>query len=342
MTKRGYTNVYKVLYEKKGKIFDCLTNEEPEKDAKAASEKEKYDFYIKQSFINGNPYMPSFKINSEEESFGFYIKRYKRIYDRYLSERLNIREKLYREIQCAYDNGKGGEFKSGKFYSVGSSSRFAASSFSENINGKLNLLKKLKIDGVKHDCEITLEKDLQIKSTSDSIISKPQMDVMINTESGDVYFIEVKCHEICDDDKHKVIKLKSKYKETEFIKKNLSNSNAITEKEKCLAVNNRFLSASDFGCNLQTSHFDFKQFLCHLMGILNYQKENKENNVNIHFYYLFYKNEEFVKQENSKLYEELEEELKEIFSVFQKNYKSIDFGYFYNNKFDTIENLKKK
>ena len=51
------------------------------------------------------------------------------------------------------------------------------------------------------------------------------------------------------------------------------------------------------------------------MGILQYQKENKEE---VHFYYLFFKNTDYVNKENSKIYEELELELEEILSVFSK------------------------
>ena len=42
----------------------------------------------------------------------------------------------------------------------------------------------------------------------------------------------------------------------------------------------------------------------------------------------------------SKIYEELELELAEIFSVFSKKYNDIDFGYIYNDKFDMIQNIE--
>ena len=108
-------------------------------------------------------------------------------------------------------------------------------------------------------------------------------------------------------------------------------------KENFIAIKNQLLTAEDFGCNLKTYHFDFKQFLCHLMGILQYQKENK---VKVHFYYLFFKHTDYVNKEMSKIYEELELELAEIFSVFSKKYNDIDFGYIYNDKFDTIKNIE--
>lgn len=332
-------DVYKTLVNNKNKITEILTDQKPDSNYSKATEKEKFDFYLKQGFIKGNAYLPSVKINSSNENFGFYISKYKRYYDRYFSDKIGIKNCLSFEIQKSYDNGKGNEFKNGKFYSVGSSSRFAVSCFSENLNGRIFLLDRIKVEGEKKDCKISLEKELDILSTSNHLISHPQMDVVINLKTGDIYFIEVKCHEIFDN--HKEIRLKAKYKDTDFIKTQLSNSSKISElqkgKEKLIAINNQLLTAEDFDCNLKTYHFDFKQFLCHLMGILQYQKENKEE---VHFYYLFFKNTDYVNKENSKIYEELELELEEILSVFSKKYNNIDFGYIYNDKFDTIKNIE--
>ena len=197
----------------------------------------------------------------------------------------------------------------------------------------------IKVKGEKKDCKISLEKELDILSTSNHLISHPQMDVVINLKTGDIYFIEVKCHEIFDN--HKEIKLKAKYKNTDFIKTQLAGFSKDSElqkgKENFIAINNQLLTAEDFGCKLITYHFDFKQFLCHLMGILQYQKENK---VKVHFYYLFFKHTDYVNKERSKIYEELELELEEIFSIFSKKYNNIDYGYIYNDKFDTIKNIE--
>ena len=197
----------------------------------------------------------------------------------------------------------------------------------------------IKVKGEKKDCKISLEKEVDVLSTSNHLISHPQMDVVINLKTGDIYFIEVKCHEIFDN--HKEIKLKAKYKNTDFIKTQLAGFSKVSElqkgKENFIAINNQLLIAEDFGCNLKTYHFDFKQFLCHLMGILQYQKENK---VKVHFYYLFFKHTDYVNKERSKIYEELELELEEIFSIFSKKYNNIDYGYIYNDKFDTIKNIE--
>ena len=89
-------DIYKTLINENDILFDKLMTDKPNGEYKKASEKEKFDFYIKQSFINGSPYMPSFRINSEKNNFGFFIKKYKRYYDRYFSENLHKRIGFYR------------------------------------------------------------------------------------------------------------------------------------------------------------------------------------------------------------------------------------------------------
>lgn len=334
-------NIYRTVITENGKKIDRLTNQKLNQNSQLATEKEKFDYYLKQGFINGNTYLPSLKLNLNNDNFGFYLNRYKRYYDRYFSEKVGIKNNLSLEIQKYYDNGKGSEFKNGKFYSAGSSSRFAVSCFSKNLNGEIVLMNKIKINGKEVDCQISLEKELDIFSESNEIISHPQMDVVINLKTNDIYFIEVKCHEIFDD--HKTIELKTKYKDTDFIKSFFSSLAQFTEiqkgKESFITIDNKPLTAKDFGCDLKSFHFDFKQFLCHLMGIIQYQREN---DVKIHFYYLFLKNDEYVKQEESSIYEELQLEIENIFSTFSKKFKNIDFGYFYNDRFDTIKNIENK
>lgn len=165
----------------------------------------------------------------------------------------------------------------------------------------------------------------------------------------DTYFFEVKCHEIFDD--HKEIKLKWKYVENKTFKKVCEVKNIIrkTVKEKVngkeqdvdyITSENEFLCAKDFGWDLKTHHFDFKQFLCHLMGICSYQEQHSDEQ--LHFWYVFYKNDEFVKQTNSKIYDELEAELNEVFGHFSKLFPNIKFGYCYNDEFTTLKSLTNK
>ncbi|WP_147615797.1 hypothetical protein [Treponema pectinovorum] len=114
-------------------------------------------------------------------------------------------------------------------------------------------------------------------------------------------------------------------------------ASSIDNNDKFIRKNGKFLTSADFSCVLNTHHFDFKQFLCHLMGTLCYQESCKKK---IHFYYLFYKNVEYEKVD-STLYSELEIELKGIFAKFGRYFRNIDFGYLYNDKFDLLEKIEK-
>lgn len=170
--------------------------------------------------------------------------------------------------------------------------------------------------------------------------------MVIENNTNDIYFIEVKCHEICDEGQHKNILLKYKYSNAENLQKigcTFDTSRIIKQSKKetlnYIGRNNQFLCAKDFGCDLKTTHFDFKQFLCHLMGILDYKKHN---NKKLHFYYLFYKNNEYIQFENNNIYKKLEAELKTVFKVFGNLFPDIEFGYCYNDQFDTITNLEKE
>lgn len=135
-------SLYKILITQDGKLWEKLTSEKPIRKYTNANQKEKFDWCIKQSFLNNKPYMPGHILqDSTEDNFGFYLKRYKKIYDKYLSKTLKFEKALSEEIQNAYITGLGNEFSTGKFYSVASSSRFAISSFSENNKGIVELLK---------------------------------------------------------------------------------------------------------------------------------------------------------------------------------------------------------
>lgn len=322
-------NIYKIETEENGKKWDRLVMNPSEYtfiSKKKASPKEEFDFYIKKSFIDGAPYLPGLYLDNPN-NFGYYYSRYEKYYDRYLSKTLDIEAKLSEEIRNFYKNGNGNEFSTGKYYSVASSSRFATACFSKNIGGTISCIDKIKINGKECECNITFEKFLKVKS-----ISKPQMDVVLETQS-DIYYIEVKCQEIFDN--HKNIKLKWQYKESADLEKILPCINETTkEKKDYIGRNQEFLNAKDFGIELKTYHFDFKQFICHLMGINNEIRNNK-NGKKIHFYYLFYKNERF-----EKIYDELKNELNLIFNHFSKMFPNIEFGYLFHNKFDTLNNLE--
>lgn len=329
--------LYKIITTEKDGTWDRLVEDLSKhknciKEKKKASAKEIFDFYIKQDFLNGKPYLPGLKLDTNtQDNFGFYISRYKRNYDRYFSPCIGIKDNLSDDIKKCYANGKGNEFTIGKYYSVASSSRFATACFS-NENGKINPINEITIDKHKYDCKVvTFEKNLKIFSNQgkNEVISYPQIDVFLETEK-DLFFIEVKCHEIFDN--HSKIELNKKYKNVDIP--------LLDKKSKSeFSIDGKSLSAKDFGCELKTSHFDFKQFLCHIMGIQSFDNKDKKN---IHFYYLFYKNESFEKGENSKIYKELEDEMNIIFKKYKEKYPKIDFGYFYNSSFDTIKGINCK
>ena len=325
--------------------------------ARPATPKQRFDFALKQLLINGACFLPGKTLSEDEKEngFGFEIKRYNKTYDRYLSKEIikmppEVPSLEENKIFDAYVNAQGNEFSTGKFYSVASSSRFVVSSFSEcDEHGKIKPItkigdKKIECLDFEHPCPVVFK---------DTKISEPQLDATFKIDS-DQYFIEAKCHEIFDS--HKSLYLKEIYKEPlgELILNNMTNEHIkpcslesgkidkdtyIGKCEKGKAF--ELLTSEDFGVGRNSTHFDFKQFLCHLMGIISFHKTNAE--VPIKFYYLFYgydnnnkttdKNFDFGKR-YCELKEELHAVAEAIAPVFKAN--KIEFGYLYNDKFDTL------
>ena len=81
------------------------------------------------------------------------------------------------------------------------------------------------------------------------------------------------------------------------------------------------------------------QFMTDIFQTKNTRKKDNKNK-KIHFYYLFYKNNFYVENYDDKIYKELEKEVKIIFTVFRERFSNIDFGFCYNNKYDTLKELK--
>lgn len=253
-------------------------------------------------------------------------------YDTYFSESYGetILEKIDENIRKCYGNGRGGEFKS-KFFSVASSSRFAVANFSNNISGKILFINQYAGESIK---EILFEKDLPIKNISGI---PPQMDVWIKT-SHDIFF-EVKCHEIFDEYEHANIKLSTQYSKNAIFNEIIKQfAIDLSTRERFYIKNNKMhyyylLNRNMFKVFTKTSHFDLKQFICHLMGIIsNIERSDSE----VEFNYLFYKNDN---GQFEKVYAELENELsviKKTFEWFFTKYK-IKFSWFYNDKFSTLD-----
>lgn len=346
------------IIKKENNLWDCISEDLPANaEKKSLESKDKYDYYIKQSFeTKHRPFIGKVSLNILKQ-YGFNLTRSKRFYDRYFSKEMKLEELLSDDIRECYEPKKikkttsGNEFRSGKFYSVASSSRLAVSSFTKLKNKQLDYIDSITIENQK--CKINkikFEYDAKIKGIDDKSHC-PQLDVYFSTEQNKTVFVEVKNHEILDS--HKTIKLRWSYFEnTGFLSKfglntqnickkkvTKKNDNGTKTEEYYISINNKFLTAKDFDCNWKGrhSHFDFKQFLCHLMGILSYAEDHQ--NEEIYFYYLVYRNELYEQETKSKLYEELETEVKAVFKVFGKKFTKIHFGLCYNNKYDTLKEL---
>jgi len=335
----------KVLYhytlQKEDELWDCISESIPEgAETKDLEQVHKFDWCIKQSFENGAPYMGALK---EERQYGFYLPRWGRVYDRYFSKKdMALEDCLSHRVKARFDaeeSGKstsGYEFSSGKFYSVASSSRFAVASFTKEKDGKLDYIESIRINGQERIIsEPTFERDTPVAGINKDARS-PQLDFFFKTDNS-TYFIEAKNHEILN--YYKSIELKTKYLHTDAFKK-LGLEGVPCEQEYDFKEEKHLLLASDFGCYLKTFHFDFKQFLCHLMGIWSYAQEHREEE--IYFYYLFYRNKLYEEVFNKELYQELEEEVRTIFNVFGKRFPNIHFGLCYHDRYDTLKELNVK
>lgn len=316
-------------------------------------ENHKYDWCIKKAFEQ-LPYFGSFSFKNPK--YGFYIPKYKTVYDRYFSKEMKLEDNLSERIRVQYEPKKSGkttsgnEFSSGKFYSVASSSRLAVTSFTQQKDDKLDYVDEITINRkTEKILEIEFEHDTPVKGIN-SNSHCPQLDVYFKTKTR-TYFIEVKNHEILDS--YKQVELSPSYMNTEsFAQYGLNRKSLFTRDykdnkgkvHKYISLIEKetgkkdFLTASDFGCDLKTYHFDFKQFLCHLMGIWSYAEEHPEEE--IYFYYLVYRNKLYEESFDKKLYKELEKEVNTIFKVFKKLFPQIHFGLCYNNKYDTLEELQ--
>jgi hypothetical protein len=297
------------------------------KSHKTATPKELFDYHIKKSFEDGGAcLMPGIYLaNVNRTPREPIYDRTPRgpIYDRYIKMCLEMTRKL---IDNKIVESMGREISTGKFYSVASSSRLTVSSFCTQQNG---IIKKTDNIGGVTISNLEFEVGLQIPG-----VSEPQMDATFNA-SSDYYCIEVKCHEIFDTSNHSTVELSTAYlgvmKELLGIDANANKWE--TKGGKIIGKDSKPLSPEDFGLPESKHHFDFKQFLCHLMGILS--SEQYKNGQHINFFYLFYKADYCP-----EVYEELEAEMENIANRFSKILgDKITFGCIYNTKFDTLASI---
>lgn len=314
-----------------------------------STKKEKFDESIKVKFTDfkePEECFPGIYANNEKKDYGRYLKQYKNhFYCTYFSE--SFEKSFIPQINDLLpESYQGNEISSGKFFSVASSSRFTIASFSKKQNGKY-----IKVYDVSDTTNraIDFEYPCEIKEMPEGLTA-PQLDAHFIRDNEE-WFIEAKCHEIFD--YHKPLYLKSTYREVllklfpDLQLSKLSIEIDSTEekdkekKDKFLAVEDngvrRLLQSDDFKINRKTTHFDFKQFICHLLGIISKRDSSKKTV----FAYLFYHNTD---KEFEKTYQQLQEEIEEIQTVFKPIFDAnkIEFGYLYNDHFSTIKKLELK
>lgn len=291
--------------------------------------KKSFDLSIKQQFLSGECILPGIFV-SGEENFGRDIttRGKTKYHETYFNQDFGnmIKKSLSQPIYQSYDNGKGGELRD-KFFCVGSSSRFAVACFTTNEKGNISYIDQFRGSKIK---EIQFEKALRITGISGT---PPQMDVYYKTELEN--FVEVKCHEIFDESEHTKLEIALQYTNNEIFL-NIADHYEISIAKKIVKHKNGsqyiIFDRNDFGVKSKSTHFDLKQFLCHLMGIISYSKVSEEKN----FIYLFYKSKD---ERFSYVYLELAEEIeqiKESFSWLFEKYH-INFSVLYNESFNTLK-----
>lgn len=200
-------------------------------------------------------------------------------------------DSMKKEHHKKYDDGKGGELaeKKGRYglmppkmASVASSSRFCYLALCDVEN-------------------VVFENECKIQGITGTA---PQLDAYIKQDFCDIY-VEVKCHEIFDSHR---LKMKNKYF-TYFKENNIFPeiaSNATKGEEEFTAP------LSLFGIDKESSHFDVKQFICHLLGIAENTWEKPAKLV-----YLFFipdVEDEQTKKEIKEFFDRLQGEIKAIFT----------------------------
>lgn len=344
--------LYHYTVDKEDGLWDCISESFSEGTLQDLKGKDIFDWCVKQSFEKGAPYLGAVQ---KERKYGFYLSHGKRTYDRYFSKEMKLEDCLSERVRDRFEPKKtekktsGNEFSSGKFYSVASSSRFAVASFTKRKGGKLDYIESITIDGSNEDVVVPeFEHDTPVTGMKETSRC-PQMDFLFKTKTGKTVFIEAKNHEIMDS--HKSIELRASYKDTDAFKRLGLTGNPCERKyvdsegkeHRYISLihdnddKKHFLHASDFGCKLKTFHFDFKQFLCHLMGIWSYAQNNPSEE--IYFYYLIYRNRLYEETYGGNLYKKLEAEVKTIFEVFGKRFPKIHFGLCYSDKYNTLREM---
>lgn len=244
--------------------------------------KEKFDGIIKSNLI---------KSDISADSFGYEIEGRK--YENYYTSDCfkSFVERMKKEHHEKYYGGKGGELdeKMGRYglmppkmASVASSSRFCYLAL-KDIN------------------DVEFEKDCRI--FDDNEIA-PQLDSYIPQEYCNI-FLEVKCHEIFDSHK---LKMKNKYL-TYFKENNIFPeiaSNATEGEDEFTAP------LSLFGIDKESSRFDVKQFICHLLGVA--KKTGEKPAKLVYLFFIPVVDDVETAGEIKEVFDQLQSEIKAIFT----------------------------
>lgn len=208
-----------------------------------------------------------------EDAFGYVTSGKKTYFNYYCADKFESfcseMKDHYPEAYEAYRKGKGSELnehnsKYGKIppkmASVGSSSRFGYLALRDGavaLGGTGNVK-------FEYECKIR-----SIEGTS------PQLDAFIEE---DLMFFEVKCHEIFD--YHKIT-MKKKYWDKIYGRNNQFGLMSMSEcNEEAFDI-----PLFTFGIEKNSTMFDIKQFLCHLLGVASYNGNGRKKKL----IYLFFK-----------------------------------------------------
>ena len=285
-----------------------------------------FDTSIKQSFLDGRPAFNQTFYTNEEYYNG--IDQNGNHNPLYLNpDIINI---IGQDILEDITRGRGNEIITHKFFSVGSSCRFAVASFSA-LNNNDNKLHKINSIGNTQIQNGTLEfeKNCSIRYIQGG---SPQLDVYFQTTDNSHYFFEVKCHELFD---YLQLRLSPQYQQYfhQFINEGLMNVG------QGLFQHWNNLTHDDFGVHIEQMNrerFDFKQFICHLLGIISFRENHPVEPIK--FYCLFYRINDAA---FDAVYQQLEQEIKAVAAAFSSVFQHyrIEFGFIYNNDFDTLNSL---
>lgn len=253
-----------------------------------------FDEIIKQNVIevSGCDVLGYKLLETRSEPYGSYYSNDE--FEHFLEE---MNSPPYIEIFRAYKEGKGGELyeKNGRYgkmppkmASVASSSRFCYLALRDGAqalgcSGRVLFEQECEMDNIKGNA--------------------PQLDAYIPNEN---IYVEAKCHEIFDS--HRV-KMKGQYWKLIYGE---GNSFGFEVREK--TSERQFeIPLSVFGIEGNSSMFDIKQFLCHLLGIKT-QNKAKESATLV---YLFFKpkvKSDKRRKEIDEVFERLQDEVIKIFN----------------------------